>query len=152
MTLDPFASLSGLGILSGQVVRVCDGDTIRVRWTPGMPIHHRWRLADVDASGRGRPGWHRATANLVAWCLTDELTVQWAYDTPGRVCNCNRPLVYLWARETLVNEALIATGDVRCLHTHPDTRHYDRCRAAEEAARRERRGIWAHGVPDIRSG
>lgn len=147
-----FEPIHGTPAIIIEPTSVCDGDTFRGEWCPPLVLSSRFRLADVDASGRGRPGWTEATRRLSWWLRQGGLTLEWPYDRPGVCCNCNRPLIYLWRGETLINEDLIHHGLTRVLRTHTDTKHWERCAAAEDEAREMRRGIWWQARPEIQSG
>jgi micrococcal nuclease len=148
----PFGNINGPGIMCAEPHAVCDGDTFRVRWHPTCVIDERWRLADVDASGRGRTGWTAATQALRDWLRHPYLTAEWAYDRPAARGHANRPLVYLWADGLLINEEIIRSGLTRVVRKHTDTRHWARCAEAEKAARTARIGIWQGNPPPIQSG
>lgn len=128
----------------GRVVRVVDGDTIRVQ-LGGR--EERVRYIGVDTPESVKPdapvecfGVRAASANerLVAGeDVTLEVGVE-ARDRYGRL------LAYVHrARDgRFINEALIADGFARPLAIPPNTRFADRFAALARRARAEGRGLW----------
>lgn len=54
-----------------------------------------------------------------------------------------RTLAYAWTDAGMVNEAQVRAGMATLLTYAPNVRHVARLRAAQDAARRERAGLWA---------
>jgi len=115
------------------VVKVVDGDTIRVRLPDGReePV----RYIGVDTPERGDPCWGEATdANAR---LVEGRRVRLERDVSERD-RYNRLLAYVYRAGDglLVNEALVRDGWARAREYPPDTRLADRLAAAERGPRR----------------
>ena len=150
------------------LLRVIDGDTIEV--LAGGTVD-RVRLLRVNTPEVGAKGAAEATAELVriitarppeaASGLTRLARNRWArpeldravagrplqlqYETPGRPerDRYGRRLAYVWAGPTLVNAALIQGGWTRYWTRYGRGRHATQLQAAEDAARKAKRGLWA---------
>jgi micrococcal nuclease len=136
------------GTQEAVVVRITDGDTVRLRGrgsgpVPAEPTRVRVLLIDTpevhttlecygpEASARMeqlvRPG---ATVRVEA---DRELE-----DRYGRL------LLHLWTDDGVnVGEALVAEGYATVLQVDPNRRYLDRFRAREEQARAAGRGLWS---------
>jgi micrococcal nuclease len=125
------------------VVRVVDGDTVRV--STGETL----RLIGVDTPETVDP---RAPvqcfgreASARAHALLDGAWVRLEYDpTQGRRDRYGRTLAYLWLADgRLYNETIIAEGYAHEYTYAIPYRYRDRFRAAERAARDAGRGLWS---------
>lgn len=133
------------GAQQARVVRVTDGDTLRVVATGEGPIpvgqERPVRLLEVDAPERGECGADAATALLESllpagadtWLLADREPRD-RYD---------RDLRYLWDGAGLqVQEALVGAGAVWTVLFEPNDLMIERLRRLEEDARAAGRGLW----------
>jgi micrococcal nuclease len=117
------------------IAHVVDGDTFNCR--DGRNV----RLLLVDAPEAGRFGGVARRA-LVAFMPTDT-TFGLETDTIPRD-EKGRTLAYVFLSDgRLLNEILVREGYAFYKPSRGHTRYADRMRAAEEAARAERRGVWA---------
>lgn len=145
------------GAFRATVTRVTDGDSLRLRVTaPGATAavageDVEVRLLRIDAPEAGRDG--RAPD-----CLADEASaalerlvppgteVLGAYDLERRD-RYDRDLVHLWTVDgRWVNGAMLTAGLARVVTFAPNTGYEDDVRALEDAARRDRRGLWDPAV------
>jgi micrococcal nuclease len=128
----------------GRVVRVVDGDTIRVS-LGGR--EERVRYIGIDTPESVKPGTpvqcfakkaSAANARLVAGKrVRIERDVE-ERDRYGRLL----AYVYPAAGGPMVNETLVRQGYARPLTIPPDVRHAERFRRLADEARRARRGLW----------
>lgn len=127
---------------SARVARVVDGDTVRLE--SGDDV----RLVGIDCPERGEP-FHDEAKSLAARLLEGR-PVTLEFDEE-RLDRYGRLLAYVFAGDDpaareFANEALVRAGLAWCYEVAPNTRHRDRLRAAQDEARRERRGVWADGT------
>jgi endonuclease YncB( thermonuclease family) len=128
------------------VVSIADGDTVRLRGVGPGPLPDgetvRVRLLEVDSPETEVCGYAEATATLTG-LLPRGATVRVARDRDLQD-RFDRYLLYLWTEDgRFVNEAMVARGYARAVLFRPNDAYIDRLRAAEDAARASRRGLWA---------
>jgi micrococcal nuclease len=131
--------------LSGRVVRVVDGDTIRVALAGRV---ERVRSIGIDTPESVKPGTpvqcyaHRAAAENAR--LVGGRRVRLVLDVEGRD-RFGRLLAYVYrARDgVFVNAALVRGGFARTLTIPPNVRFAARFRALAAQARRAGRGLWS---------
>jgi micrococcal nuclease len=135
---------AGGGGRTGRVVRVVDGDTIRVA-LGGRP--ERVRYIGIDTPESVMPGAPaecfgraaaRANARLVAGRRVRVVTDAEERDRYGRL------LAYVFRADDgrFVNAALVRDGFAVPLTVPPNVRHAARFRALARGARAHRRGLW----------
>jgi endonuclease YncB( thermonuclease family) len=132
--------------LAGRVVRVVDGDTVRVA-VDGRR-EERVRYIGIDTPESVRPDTpvqcfaHRAAAENAR--LVGGARVRLVLDVEGRD-RFGRLLAYVYrARDGLfVNEALVRGGFARPLTIPPNVRFAARFVALAARARRDGRGLWS---------
>lgn len=127
-----------------EVVRVSDGDTIRVRLAGGREVPVRYigidtpetvdPRKDVQCYGREASAFN---AKLVAG-----KTVELEKDV-SETDKYDRLLRYVWADGKMVNEELVRGGYARSSAYPPDVKYQDRFRALEAEARQRGIGLWA---------
>jgi micrococcal nuclease len=123
--------------LTGRVVRVVDGDTIRVRLASGRV--ERVRYIGIDTPEAGAcfdPQAHAFNARLVAGRDVRLVRDADERDRYGRL------LAYVYAGDTFVNAELLGRGYAEPLVVPPNVRHAGRFAALAAAARRAGRGLW----------
>jgi len=146
------------GPIEVKVVRVVDGDTIDV-WLPegcssrllnikGDNLYEvRVRLADINAPERGERGYKEAKAALrrllsVESCKLSVVRLKFS-EYHGLRGKFGRLLAFVWVDGTLAQEALVREGLVRVYEKYGlDPRYRKRLWAAENAAVKEKKGIW----------
>jgi endonuclease YncB( thermonuclease family) len=126
------------GAATRQVVRVVDGDTVRL--DDGEAV----RLLGIDTPERHEPLYVEASKRLAA--LVDRRSVALEFDHTRRD-HYKRLLAHLWVGDTLVNEVMVASGLARVYMWPPDTLHRQRLVAAQRAARKAGLGIWSLPQP-----
>jgi micrococcal nuclease len=132
------------GARTGQVVRVVDGDTIRVRVGDR---EERVRYIGVDTPESARPGTpvecfaRRAAAENAR--LVDGRRVRLEPDAEARD-RYGRLLAYVFRVEDgrMVNESLVRGGYAVPLTIAPNDRYAERFEHAAGEARGSRRGLW----------
>lgn len=118
------------------IARIVDGDTVECK------SGERVRLLLIDTPERGQAPYGTRAAEALSALLpvgTEarvELDVQ-ERDRYGRI------LAYLYTPDgVMANEAMVRQGYAVVAVYPPNVRHVERMRAAAEAARRERAGLW----------
>jgi micrococcal nuclease len=124
------------------VVRVVDGDTI---WVLRKGEETKVRLIGIDAPEEAHFGdprecfARRATEFLRQ--LLEAQGVELELDVEERD-QYGRLLAYVWHRDGMVNEVLVAQGYATVATFPPNVRYVGRFLTAERRARAERRGLW----------
>ncbi len=119
------------------VARVIDGDTIVCEG--GRRV--RLLLVDAPESDQGEFGW--AATNYLKRLVPPGTAVTLESDVEPRD-QYGRDLAYVWLEGgRMANEELARAGMVVVLSYPPNVQHVDRIRAAVEAARQAKRGLWA---------
>lgn len=130
-------TLQGRAVTPALVVRVTDGDTIRVEIDG---IEYRVRYIGMDTPEEDEPYFDEASAANSR--LVVEKTVYLEKDV-SETDQYGRLLRYVWLADgTLVNEALVRQGWAMAASFPPDIREQPALRAAERAARDAERGVW----------
>ena len=130
--------------LTGRVVRVTDGDTIRVRLASGR--EERVRYIGVDTPETAKPGTpaecyaDRAAAYNAT--LVGDREVRLVRDVEERD-RYGRLLAYVYVGGTNVGAELVRRGYAVPLTVPPNVRHADRFRRLAAEARRAGSGLWA---------
>jgi micrococcal nuclease len=123
--------------LSGRVVRVVDGDTIRVRLESGRVERVRYIGIDTPEAGACfEPPAHAFNARLVG---AREVRLVRDVDERDRY---GRLLAYVYSGGTFVNAELVRRGYAEPLVVPPNVRYAGRFAALAGAARRAHRGLW----------
>jgi endonuclease YncB( thermonuclease family) len=130
----PLVSLAANPVLVGSVIKVTDGDTIKVQLSSG-PINVRFD--GIDAPEKAQPGGSEATAYLRS--LVEGRSVNLAPVTQDRY---NRMVAKVFVGKKNINAEMVAAGHAweYRRYTRRDTREL--C-ASEDAARRANLGLWA---------
>ncbi len=128
--------------LQGAVVRVVDGDTIRVR--VGTRVE-RVRYIGVNTPEIRHPRKSEELGGREALALNRrlvegktvrlELDVQ-SHDRHGRL------LAYVWVGETMINAELVRLGYAQVMTVPPNVRHHDLFLRLQRDARQAGRGLW----------
>ena len=136
---EPAATGAGAGF-TGEVVRVADGDTVRVRIDGGREERVRYIGVDTPEPTAGE-------------CFADEATAANARLVEGRAVRLvpgeerrdryGRLLAYVYSGDVLVNAALVREGYAQPLPVAPNVRFEDRFARLARDARRAGRGLWA---------
>jgi micrococcal nuclease len=132
--------------LTGRVVRVVDGDTIKVRLGERRPVTVRY--IGVDTPESVKPGEPVQCYAVPASHFNDRLVT-------GRLVRLRigrertdrygRMLAYVYLAgepHTFVNGELVRRGYARTLEIPPNTDFADRFDRLQRLAREERRGLW----------
>ena len=131
--------------LTGRVVRVVDGDTIRVALAGRV---ERVRYVGIDTPESVKPGTpvecyaHRAASENAR--LVARRRVRLVLDVEPRD-RFGRLLAYVYRSDDgrFVNAALVRGGFARTLTIPPNVRFAARFRALAAQARQEHRGLWS---------
>jgi micrococcal nuclease len=127
-----------------EVLRVTDGDTIRVR-VDGVEERVRYigvNTPEVHHPRRGEEPFGRE-ATEANRALVEGKTVRLVTDVQERD-RYGRILAYVYLPDgTFVNAALVERGFAQVMTVPPNVRHAERFLALEREARREERGLWA---------
>jgi micrococcal nuclease len=132
--------------LTGRVVRIVDGDTVRVRLSDGSS--ERVRYIGVDTPESVKPGEPvqcfavRASEFNERLVLDRRVRLRVGRDRTDRF---GRLLAYVYLVEEprrFVNAELVRRGYARTLEIPPNTDFADRFDRLERRAREQRRGLW----------
>ena len=131
--------------LGGRVVRVADGDTIRVALRGRV---ERVRYIGIDTPESVKPDTpvqcyaHRAAAENARLVAGRRVRLVLDVETHDRF---GRLLAYVYREEDglFVNEALVRGGFARTLTVPPNVRYARRFAALARQARRAGRGLWS---------
>lgn len=137
-----------------EVVRVVDGDTIKVR--PLAPVdgerpEERVRLLGIDTPESVKPDspvepWGPEASEFTREFLAGG-RVRLVFDRRTRD-DYGRLLAYVYVGETMLNEELVRAGLAEAKGYSGDAQNMQRrLERAEDEARRARRGIWSQTVP-----
>lgn len=126
-----------------KVVDVIDGDSIRVRFVSGAvgPVRYIGIDTPETQPRNGRPTCFSKEATRENARLVGGREVRLTFDRE-RKDRYDRLLAYVYAGETLVNEALITGGFARPLRVEPNTRFAERFSSLAKAAEQANRGLW----------
>lgn len=142
MTLIEATGAADLQTLSGQVVRIVDGDTVVL---DVQGTRHRVRLAGIDAPERNQPWGDAATRELRRQVAGQEVIVEWSKrDRWKRLIG----VIRLDGED--VNLHLVDRGLAWHYKRYADEQDpgaRSAYAAAQEAAERARRGLWSDPEP-----
>jgi micrococcal nuclease len=131
------------GTLHGRVVRVVDGDTIRVQLDGGR--EERVRYIGIDTPESVKPGTpvqcFAKKASHFNDSLVDGRTVTLRTDAEQRD-RYGRLLAYVYADGRFINRELVARGYARTLTIPPNVAHADEFAALARRAREAGLGLW----------
>ncbi|MET0770027.1 MAG: thermonuclease family protein [Solirubrobacteraceae bacterium] len=136
---EPAGTDAGAG-LSGEVVRVADGDTVRVRIDGGR--EERVRYIGIDTPEVTSDECFAAEAAEYNERLVAGRRVRLVLDAEERD-RYGRLLAYVYAGDRFVNAELLRNGYAQPLTVPPNVRFEDRFRRLAREARREGKGLWA---------
>jgi micrococcal nuclease len=128
--------------LQGEVVRVVDGDTIRVRLGG--------RIEKVRYIGVNTPELHHPTKGAepggreaadVNAALVGGKTVRLVLDVQSRD-RYGRLLAYVWVDDVMVNAELVRRGYAQVMTVPPNVRHQALFLRLQREARAAGRGLW----------
>jgi micrococcal nuclease len=123
----------------GRIVkRIVDGDTVTLR------DGERVRLLAIDTPERGEPLYKDAGLHLAQLVEGREVRLEFG---PRRRDSYHRLLAHLWLGDTLISEAMLASGYARYYPWKDDTLHRNALLSAQTEARKAKRGIWGLPLP-----
>jgi len=144
----PLAAMAGMSTLTGQVVRVVDGDTIHVRIGE--------RIEKVRYIGMNAPELHHPTKGVepigreaaeANRKLVEGHTVRLEVDVQERD-RYGRLLAYVYVGDMMVNGELLAEGYAQVMTMPPNVKYQDLFLKAQREARVLQLGLWKDtGVP-----
>lgn len=146
------AGLRGSLLGSGTVIAVYDGDTVKVRFSNGS--EELVRLIGVDSPEIDDPkeelSYRAHLAQRFSFFHLYRKKITLSYDRMLRDKH-GRILAYVWdSGQTLFNETILREGFARAFFAFPFRGDYqERFRKAEEEARRDGRGLWFEGKPEV---
>ncbi|MBI4728568.1 MAG: thermonuclease family protein [Acidobacteria bacterium] len=136
----PMSAPPAVGSAEARLVRIVDGDTIRVV-VGGR--EERVRLIGIDTPERDECFFREATEHLRSLILGRPLRM--ARDVSERD-PYGRLLRYLWADGRFVNAVMVADGYANAATYPPDVAHAAEFVVLQRAARTAERGLWAPGA------
>lgn len=123
-----------------ELIRVVDGDTIDAR--NGGAKEERVRLLRIDTREKGEEGYEVARDALVQLLTSKQFTVEFEKPNEPERDRFNRPLAYIFVDDVNINVEMVRQGYSRFCIKYGRGRYAEQFRAAEEEAKRERRGVW----------
>ena len=125
------------------LLRVVDGDTIRVLW---RGVDESVRLLRINTPERRRPGYHEATEAMRR--IVEGRKVRLEFEKPGKPARdrYGRLLAYVFLGEVNVNVEMVRLGHTRFWTKYGAGRYAATFRRAEAEARQHRRGIRADKI------
>jgi micrococcal nuclease len=130
------------GEFHGEVVRVVDGDTIRVRIGDRV---ERVRYIGVNAPELHHPRRGEEPGGREAAAVNAELvagrTVRLVLDVQSRD-RFGRLLAYVWVDDVMVNAELVRRGYAQVMTVPPNVRYQSLFLELQRDARRAGRGLW----------
>lgn len=123
--------------LTGQVVKVADGDTITIM---AGEQKERIRLVGIDTPEKKQPIWGPRAKDFTTR-LTMGKTVRVETDVEERD-RYGRVLGYVYVGQTFVNLELVRQGYAMLYTSPPNVAHTEEFVAAQRAAREAGRNIW----------
>ncbi|MBM4016134.1 MAG: hypothetical protein FJ293_14385 [Planctomycetes bacterium] len=156
---DPPPSAAGSAVAAGDAIRperplaatvkrVVDGDTLVVVVPGSITPEEKVRLLRINTPERGRPGFERATAALIA--LVDGRAVELEFEDPAKPerDEYGRLLAYVHIDDRCANVELVRAGWSRFFTRYGKGRHAAAFAQAESAARSADTGLWRDGEWD----
>lgn len=136
------AVAAGAKRLTGPVTKIVDGDTLHVELAGSVTPKEKVRLLRINTPERGRPGFERATAALVA--LVEGKTVDLVFEDPAKPerDEFGRLLAYVWVGDVCANVELVRGGWTRFFTKYGEGWMAEEFRAAEVDARAAGAGLW----------
>jgi len=119
------------------VLRVVDGDTVKVRYAGE---EQSVRLLRVNTPERGEPGYKEATEALRE--LVDGHTVRLEFEGNKKRDHYGRLLAYVFVDDVNVNVEMVRSGWSAFYTKHGEGRHAGAFKQAENEAREAGRGSW----------
>lgn len=126
-----------------KVDRVVDGDTFY------CDDRTKVRLLGIDSPERGQGSTFVSASRALERWLPRGRSVVLEGDVRSRD-RYGRALAWVWAGDTLVNEAMVSAGWAVRYTLPPNIKYVDRLGQAEREARGGRRGLWASGGLDCK--
>jgi micrococcal nuclease len=120
------------------VARIVDGDTFY------CADQTKVRLIGVDSPERGQGKVARQASAALARHLSRGRKVVLERDVT-QLDRYGRTLAWVWAGDTLVNEAMVRDGWAVRYTVPPNVKYVERLGMAERSARAARLGLWADG-------
>lgn len=131
---------AGSALPEARIVEVNDGDTVVIRMDGRT---YRTRLIGIDAPEMGQKTWgKKAKKHLRELIKGSDGMVRVETDVT-KYDKYDRLLAYLWLDDkTLINELMLRDGFAVLFTIQPNSKHVDRLKKAQYAARENRSGIW----------
>lgn len=148
---------SGTPESTGLVVRVADGDTVRVRLDAGDEVKVRFIGVDTPESTFQHEPYGKEASRFTKRELLGKRV--WLELDVGHRDRYDRLLAYVWTappgprderdlREHMFNARLLVEGYAQMMTVPPNVAYADRFRPLQAEARREERGLWALPAED----
>lgn len=122
-----------------QFLSLIDGDSMLVKYKGRS---QEVRLIGIDAPEWGQEYGAQARSYALSFCYGKGVRLEF---DKGRKDRYGRLLAYVYCGSQMLNEALLREGLAIAVKVKPNTKHYNRFKALEKQARKERRGFWLRG-------
>jgi len=123
-----------------RIIKVNDGDTVVMRMEGKT---YRTRLIGIDAPEMGQEPWGRKAKKHLRELVKGSGGIVRVEMDITKYDKYDRLLAYLWLDDkTLINELMLRDGYAVLFTIQPNSKHVDRLKKAQYAARKNRSGIW----------
>jgi micrococcal nuclease len=131
---------AGNTLPEARVVDVNDGDSVVISMEGKT---YRTRLIGIDAPEMGQEPWGRKAKKYLRELVKGSDGRVRVETDVTKYDKYDRLLVYLWLDDrTLINELMLRNGYAVLFTIQPNSKHMDRLKQAQYAARQNRSGIW----------
>lgn len=140
-------ALAGPMRQEATVTRIHDGDTVTLRMDGKT---YRTRLIGIDAPEMGQEPWGKKSRKHLRELLNGSGRMVRVETDITTYDKYNRLLAYLWLDDgTMVNEQMLADGYAVLFTIQPNSKHVERLKKAQYAARENHLAIWGpHGLTE----
>ncbi len=131
---------AGSELPGARIIDVNDGDTVVMRMEGKT---YRTRLIGIDAPEMGQKPWGRKAKKHLREIIKASGGMVHVETDITKYDKYDRLLAYLWLDDrTLINELMLKDGYAVLFTIQPNSKHMDRLKKAQYAARENRSGIW----------
>lgn len=131
---------AGRAFPEARIVDLNDGDTVVIRMDGRT---YRTRLIGIDAPEMGQEPWGKKAKKHLRELVKHSGGMVMVESDVTKHDKYDRLLAYLWLDEkTMINELMLRDGYAVLFTVQPNSKHVDRLKKAQYAARENRSGIW----------
>jgi micrococcal nuclease len=140
LTVPASPVLAARALPEARIIDVNDGDTVVIRMNGKT---YRTRLIGIDAPEMGQEPWGRKAKKHLRELVQGSGGMIQVETDITKYDKYDRLLAYLWLDEkTMINELMLRDGYAVLFTIQPNSKHADRLKKAQYAARENRSRIW----------